>query len=182
MKIAHPTWIHPGIEIRDSPLHGRGSFAVEPIRECEIVTVWAHTILDADQAGGVTEGEFHRRADGLYVWLPESWTDLSGYDPAEDCVNHSCEPNVWMNDEVTLSARRDVAPGEEMTGDYALWEFKPEHVGPFQCRCGSPHCRGQITGQDWKLPELQRQYSGHWHPSIERKIESNAKSPSYRKA
>lgn len=170
MKTTHPTWIDPRIEIRESPLHGLGAFAVAPIRDGEVVTVWAHTILDGDQAPRVQRGELHRCADGQYVWLPESWGELTGYDPAEDCLNHSCDPNLWMNDEVTLSARRDIAAGEELTGDYALWEFDPEHVCPFECRCGSPHCRHRITGRDWELPELQRRYAGHWHPSIEAHI------------
>ena len=37
-------------------------------------------------------------------------------------TNHSCDPNVWMQDEVTLAARRDIAIGEELTIDYAMIE------------------------------------------------------------
>lgn len=170
MRLTHPTWIDPRLEIRDSAVHDRGAFAVAPIRAGEVVIVWAHTILDAEEAADVHEGELHRRTDGSYVWLPESWSELDGYDPAEDRLNHSCDPNLWMEDEVTLSARRDIAPGEELTGDYALWEFDPEHVCPFECRCGSAHCRGKITGRDWELPELQSRYAGHWHPVIAERI------------
>lgn len=172
MKATHPTWIDPRIEIRDSPLHGRGAFALAPIRASEMVTVWAHAILDAHQAARVEEGDLHRRADGSYVWLPETGAGLSGYDPSEDCLNHSCDPNLWMQDEVTLCARRDIAVGEELTGDYALWELDPEHVCPFECRCGSAHCRRRVTGRDWELPELQGRYARHWHPSIEARIAS----------
>lgn len=95
---------------------------------------------------------------------------LLGVVDAEDRLNHSCDPNLWMEDEVTLSARRDIGPGEELTGDYALWEFDPDHICPFECRCGSAHCRGKITGRDWELPELQSRYAGHWHPSIQARI------------
>ena len=38
-----------------------------------------------------------------------------------DFMNHSCDPNVWMQDEVTLVARREIAADEEVTIDYALW-------------------------------------------------------------
>jgi hypothetical protein len=75
-----------------------------------------------------------------------------------------------MNDEVTLSARRDIAVGEELTGDYALWELEPEYVCPFDCQCGSSYCRRRITGRDWQSPKLQTRYAGHWHPSIEARI------------
>ena len=170
MKIAQPTWLDPRLEIRDSPVHGRGAFALETIRQGEIVTVWAHTILHPEVAGAVRDGELHRRVDGRYVWLPDSWSEISGYDPVEEYLNHSCDPNIWMDDEVTLSARRDIPAGEELTADYALWLVDSDYVCPFECECGTPVCRRTITGRDWKLPELQRIYEGHWHPTIESRL------------
>jgi len=176
VKIKHPTWIDSRIEIRKSSVHGRGAFALAPIRAGEVVTVWAHTVLSPEEVGAVEQGELHRRADGRYVWLPDSWVELDGYDPAEDCLNHSCDPNVWMEDEVTLSARRDIAPGREITGDYALWELDPEHVCPFECRCGATDCRCTITGRDWQLRRLQLRYAGHWHPAIDALIATKTKN------
>jgi SET domain-containing protein len=35
-------------------------------------------------------------------------------------VNHSCEPNVGMGGNVLLVSMRDIAPGGELTIDYAL--------------------------------------------------------------
>jgi SET domain-containing protein len=151
-------------------MHGMGSFAIEPISCGETVTVWAHAVIDRPEAAEVSGGELHLRANGQFIWLPESWSNLDGYDTAEERLNHSCDPNVWMDDEVTLSARRDIAVGEELTGDYALWDLDPAHVCPFACRCGSSLCRSRITGRDWELPDLQRRYSGHWHPTIEARI------------
>ena len=85
---------------------------------------------------------------------------------AEHFLNHSCEPNVWMTDEVTLVARHGIAPGEELTADYALWESDPGWVSPFRCRCGASTCRGVITGRDWQSRELQQRYGGHFHPKL----------------
>jgi SET domain-containing protein len=147
-----------------------GSFAVEPIAQGEVVIVWAHAIIDVRQAGQARDGQLYVRADGQYIWQPDSWVDLDGYDPAEEWLNHSCDPNVWMDDEVTLAARRDISAGEELTGDYALWELDPAWICPFGCNCGSHLCRHRITGRDWELPELQRRYAGHWHPVIEARI------------
>lgn len=170
MKITHPTWLDPRIEIRDSPVHGRGAFALGPIDRGEVVTIWAHTILELSDVGDVQDGELHRRADGRYVWLPDSWADISGYDPAEEYMNHSCDPNVWMDDEVTLSARRDIPAREELAADYALWLVDVDYICRFECECRSALCRRTITGRDWELPDLQRRYAGHWHPSIESRI------------
>ena len=32
--------------------------------------------------------------------------------------NHSCDPTTWWVDDITLVARRDILPGEEITYDY----------------------------------------------------------------
>jgi hypothetical protein len=170
MKPTHPTWLDERIEIRESSVHGRGAFATAAIPEGQVVTVWAHSILNAQQTDNVQSGETHRRANGSYVWFPTCWVPVDGYDVAEEYLNHSCDPNVWLEDEVTLSTRRAVSPGEELTSDYALWELKSDYVSPWECKCRSSLCRGRFTGQDWKLPELQHRYAGHFHPAIEARI------------
>ncbi|HPA73471.1 MAG TPA: SET domain-containing protein, partial [Spirochaetota bacterium] len=48
----------------------------------------------------------------------------------------------------TLVARRDIAPGEEITYDYGT-DFTAFDRG-FTCRCGSPMCRGYLKKDDWK--------------------------------
>jgi len=53
-----------------------------------------------------------------------------------------------------LAAIRDIQPGEEIAYDYALTEAG-SHFTIAQCRCGTALCRGKITGDDWKLPQLQ---------------------------
>jgi hypothetical protein len=69
-----------------------------------------------------------------------------------------------MEGPVTLVARRDIRPVNEITINYALFEASEEFV------CDSFVCRKQITGRDWRLPELQQRYAGHWLPLIERRI------------
>lgn len=169
MRVDHPTWLDPRIEVRESPLHGTGSFALRPIAAGEVVTRWAHAIIDLGEGDRRPEGELYLREDGRYLWLPDSWGDLEGYDEAEEYLNHSCDPNTWLDDEVTVSARRDIAVGEELTADYALWLVDPTYVCPFQCDCAR-NCRHRVTGRDWELPELQRRYAGHWHPVIQARI------------
>src|SRR5205823_12609126 len=84
-------------------------------------------------------------------------------------INHSCDSNVWMDDAFTLSARWPVEAGEELTIDYAMLEAD---VGAwdFECQCGSPVCRGVVTGDDWRRPELQHRYRGHFSPLINKLI------------
>jgi hypothetical protein len=49
---------------------------------------------------------------------------LTRADP--DGANHSCHSNLWMLDDRTVGARRDIASCEESTLDYALITVSPE--------------------------------------------------------
>lgn len=82
--------------------------------------------------------------------------------------NHSCDANLWMQDEVTLVARRDIAPGEEVTVDYATYTAdKPWRMA---CRCGASLCRVIVTQDDWRLPDVQERYAGHFSPFLNARI------------
>jgi len=65
--------------------------------------------------------------------------DPTGWAPQ----NHSCDPNTGYQG-LNVIATRPIKRGEELTLDYA--SFLDEHMEPFDCRCGSPKCRGHITG------------------------------------
>ena len=56
--------------------------------------------------------------------------------------NHSCDPNTAYRG-LNLLAVRDIRAGEELTLDYAA--CCDETMAAFQCQCGSPKCRGEIT-------------------------------------
>ena len=89
-------------------------------------------------------------SDELYViWSdnPEHWKP----------INHSCDPNAWL-DGLNLTARHKIAPGEQITMDYAT--FCNESLEEFTCSCGSPDCRGIIRGTDYRKPFLER-YGDH---------------------
>ena len=56
--------------------------------------------------------------------------------------NHSCDPNTAYRG-LNLLAVRDIRAEEELTLDYAA--CCDETMAAFQCQCGSPNCRGEIT-------------------------------------
>lgn len=88
-----------------------------------------------------------------------------------DFINRSCDANVWLAGENTLAARRDIAAGEKLTIDYALFGSDEDDVNPWDCRCGPPPCLGHVTGKDCRHPELQEWNRGHFSPFINRRIE-----------
>jgi hypothetical protein len=71
-------------------------------------------------------------------------------------VNHSCEPNAGMGGNVLLVSMRDIAAGEEITLDYALFLTDPGFA--MECHCGAVACRGIVTGTDWMRADLRERY------------------------
>lgn len=57
--------------------------------------------------------------------------------------NHSCDPNTAY-DGLNVVSIRDIKKGEELTLDYT--SFLDEHMEAFDCRCGSPKCKGIVAG------------------------------------
>jgi hypothetical protein len=169
-KYRPTSWIDPRIEIRETPRRGKGSFALTPIRAGEIVMIWGGQVFTrADvQAGKALKESLATIGEGLY--LGDAMSAEPYYPGPDHYLNHSCDPNVWMVDEVTLAARREIAKGEELTADYASWEGDEAYVMRWTCSCGSPLCRGRVTGRDWRLPDLQERYWGHFSPFINERI------------
>ena len=160
------TWVDPRVELRVSPLGGSGLFAAEPIPAGDVVLVWGGAAY-TDEAGA---REAERAGKGFMQWDVGVYSVETGEDDVAFKINHGCDPNVWMLDAFTLVARRDIATGEELLADYALWETAEDYVANWECRCGSPTCRGRVTGLDWRRPELRERYRGHFSPLLERRI------------
>ena len=90
-----------------------------------------------------------------------------------DYVNHSCNPNAGLSGQIGLVAMRDIKVGEEVCFDYAMCDTMP--YDEFNCGCGSKNCRGQVGGDDWKKPVLQKRYAGFFSPHVQRRIDAQRK-------
>jgi len=151
------SWISPkarkGVP---SGIAGRGLVAVEPIAAGEVVAVKGGHIVDTATMHALPERLQNSEiqiAEGLHL---VALTDEE-YEPVMLFVNHSCEPNVGWAGNVVLAVMRDVAEGEELTTDYALFDVPDDTMA---CTCGTPRCRGTISGDDWRDPALQQRYAG----------------------
>ncbi|MDP9282699.1 MAG: SET domain-containing protein-lysine N-methyltransferase [Chloroflexota bacterium] len=158
-------WLDPRIVARPSSIEGLGLFATAPIAKGEVVgTLGGRVIGDTElrQISG-TRSTYNSAAigEGANVLLEDDEVIASG--------NHSCDSNLWMRDEFTLEARRDISTGEEVTVDYALQTAIADWK--MACDCGSPRCRKVVRGDDWMRPELQDRYRGHFSPFLNSRIE-----------
>ncbi|MGH7396582.1 MAG: SET domain-containing protein [Candidatus Rokuibacteriota bacterium] len=160
------TYRSPKTEVRASPIHGKGLFAKHAIARGEIVAVKGGHVLTAarwaafEPALGPADIQI---AEDLFI-APVTQTERDG---SMFYTNHSCNPNLAIQGQIVLVAMRNVAPGEELTIDWAT----DDGVYEMQCRCGSAHCRGTVTGKDWMKPELQEKYRGWFCWFLQRKID-----------
>jgi uncharacterized protein len=153
------SWFSSKTEKRASPIHGRELFARAAIAAGEIVAVKGGAIMDSATWSLVREAVSPAEIqieDDLYI-APRSAEEVEANIL---CLNHSCDPNVGVRGQITFVAMRDIPAGAELTIDYAMIDGDPAER--MACACGAPQCRTFITGEDWRLQELQRRYAGYF--------------------
>ena len=122
-----------------SAIDGYGVIALQPFAEGDEVV----------KVDGVMWREEEEVDDRYSLWIE----DGIYFDMVDQTrfINHSCDPNTYVDVGVaedgqawaTIIALRPIAPGEELSYDYA---FPPHLAEP--CRCGSPKCRGLIVEEE----------------------------------
>ncbi|HRE47808.1 MAG TPA: SET domain-containing protein-lysine N-methyltransferase [Aggregatilineales bacterium] len=158
-------WSNPKAGRRLTEQAGWSLIALEPFATGELILTWGGVIVTTAQLQHIPEFARHRS-----IQVEENLHLCSGLiDDVADCVNHSCSPNAGLRGQISLVALRDIAPEEEICFDYGTSDGDPNFYMP--CFCGSANCRGKVTGEDWRLPELQAAYKGHFMPYLQRRME-----------
>ncbi len=138
-------------EIRDSPIAGKGAFALRPIKKGERLIEYTgeripHPVAD-ERYDDDSMGEHH-----TFLFTVSSRTVIDATHGGNEArfINHSCDPNCESEIEkgrVYIFALRDIPPGEELHYDYAYERSGDEtekEEEQYRCRCGTPKCRGSI--------------------------------------
>lgn len=162
-------WRSPKVEVRTSPIGSgseRGVFASEPIAVGEVVAVKVGHVVQTEEVTRLTEeiGDFSLQIHDDFFLSPRTAEEV---DDVVIMINHSCDANVGFEG-VTYVAIREIAADEELCHDYAMMRTAPYHL---DCLCGATDCRGTVTGDDWKLPEVQAKYGRWFMPHILRRID-----------
>src|SRR5215218_3919786 len=123
------SYISPKAQVRESPIHGRGLFGRETLKEMPEWYRAAEIQLTEDLFVGPL---FEEEREGSMIFS-----------------NHSCEPNIGVRGQIVFVAMRPVEAGEELTHDWATTDDDDYQL---DCRCGASTCRKVITGQDWRRP------------------------------
>ncbi len=169
-------WVHEALKVIETSDCGYGVVAGEAIREGTLVVMFGGVVITAAEFDALPDSMQHfpfQVADELFLG-PRDESDIG----AGERINHSCAPTVGFAGAIALVALRDIAQGEFITFDYATCVASNDDAFTLKCRCGAPNCRGIVTGQDWKLADVQRRLFPHFQPFIQAKVtESGHEGP-----
>jgi uncharacterized protein len=159
------SWVSAKLKVGESRIQGRGVFATEGIRAGETVMVFGGERISRAET---ESGKYRIRS--IWPISRDTFLALRNDDPhisLDEYLNHSCDANTWLNDEVTLAARRVIALGGEITLDQATWNIDGPYIEDREpCSCGASNCRGMLTEEDWRRADVQEHYAGHFHPLV----------------
>jgi hypothetical protein len=158
-----PTWVSGGIVARDSAIHGTGLFTSRTFARGEPLLELGGFLFSIGEvkAGLARPESLTGYSDEWYLGSPRSYPSA-----IDEYLNHSCDPNLWLESQVRVVARHAIVSGEELTIDYATFEIDDNWRMPSPCNCGAPTCRESVTGSDWRNEALQRRYGNHFLPCI----------------
>jgi len=166
------SWMNPKLEVRETQKYGKGVFAKKDIKKSEILTIFGGYIKTNKEEVGLEssvsdEGVQIAEDFSLGVLKSEELEDASFF-------NHNCNPNAGFAGQVFLVAMRNIKKREQVTFDYSMVLSKTKGVKFYKmkCSCGSKNCRGYITDDDWKIPELQKKYKGYFQWYLQEKIKN----------
>ena len=158
------SWLRPQLEMRDAGT-GKGVFAKSSFAKGELLAIFGGHVMPIQEEPVFPDGlsDLAMQIHDGFVLGTKFYEDLED----ADRFNHSCNPNAGFHGQIFLVAMREIEPDEQICFDYGMaitCEYRME------CQCGSPCCRKIITGNDWKLPELQVRYEGFFQWYLKEKI------------
>jgi uncharacterized protein len=125
-----------GLIIRSSAIHAAGCYTTSRIAKNTLVVEYTGPRITKELAD-----ERYQNSPTTYLFgVGDGSTVIDGHGTAM-FINHSCDPNCETDERdgrVWVIALRDIAPGEELTYDYNLYDGDEDEA---RCNCGSANCR-----------------------------------------
>jgi SET domain-containing protein len=136
----NPRYCRFKLEIRESRIHERGVYALEPIPA-------RHKVIEYT-GERISRRETKKRGQGdiTYLFTLDDYWTLDGAfgGSGAEIINHSCDPNLYswiFKGHILYMSLRAIRCGEELTVDYRF----SDKIEKVRCACGSPGCRGMIN-------------------------------------
>jgi SET domain-containing protein len=136
----HPILRAMGLIVRSSHIHAAGCYTTAPIRKGTPVIEYTGPRLTPEQAEHLYEDQ-----EVTYLFGMEGDKQIIDGHGMAAFLNHSCDPNCETEEidgHVWIVSIRDIAPEEELTYDYNLYDG--EDINDAPCSCGASNCRGSM--------------------------------------
>ena len=137
----------PLIEVRQCEL-GRGVFLTKDVKAEKQLLQFRGSVLTFDEQFELPD-EANSLQFGRDLFID---TQAPGV-----YVNHSCEPNCYVNAGLWLKACCDLKAGEQLTFDYSTTMLE-RNWQMHSCQCGAKTCRHTIKDFDLLPVEVQHRY------------------------
>lgn len=139
------------IQVRKSGIHGKGVYAIRPIKAGDRVLEYKGEIITWKKAEARHPHDINQPNHTFYFHLDDGHViDAKHTGNSAKWINHSCEPNLEATQDgnrIFLNALRDIKVGEELSYDYGLvidLRKTPRVKKDFACFCGAANCRGTM--------------------------------------
>jgi len=154
------------VAVRNSPIHGRGMYAVADIAKGERVIEYRGTIISWKAADERPPSDPNDPNHTFLFSLSDGKRVIDASQEGNDArwINHSCDPNCETEESrggrVYIEAIRDIRSGEELNYDYCL--IVDEKITKklrlqYACRCGAANCRGTMLA----VPKKKKKKKKH---------------------
>jgi uncharacterized protein len=125
-----------GLMIRSSSIHAAGCYTTSPIAKGVKVVEYTGPRISKQEA----DARFPGSKITYLFGIGDGSTVINGFGMAM-YINHSCDPNCETEEvdgRVWVTSLRAIAPGEELTYDYNLYDGDEDEA---RCHCGASSCR-----------------------------------------
>ena len=127
---------------------GRGLFAKRAIKKGEVIFKFVGKIINFQQTLNRKDnfGDPLQIGKDIYLNLEEPMR----------FINHSCNPNTGLKNDVLLIALENIQKGEEIYFDYST--SMDEDYWTMHCKCGNENCRKLIKDFRHLPPQIKQKY------------------------
>src|SRR4028118_2071913 len=144
------SFTHPSLYINDSEIEGKGIFTEVPLASrTALFDIVAEKIRYKNDPRVAGENP-NWIGCGFEEWLKVGPGDIASY------LNHSCSPNVVINEKLQLITIKPVEANEELVLDYSTTELDP--YWEMECICSSPECRKVLRSFQFLPDDLKNRY------------------------
>ena len=156
--------LHAHLHIKDSPIQGKGLFSDVYIKNGTVLCHISGQKIQHSYDPALSAQNPNWIGTGYEEWLILGPGDIAIF------LNHSCNPNVIINEKLELIAMTSIKVNEELLLDYSTTELDP--YWKMECICGAKECRRILRSFQFLPYELQEKYGKFIAPAFTRTVEA----------